>query len=209
MFGIQHHRCKSGLICPAFSHPGISHLSSESLPGRIAGMIGGATICKVMVVIRRQMCMYPGLLKQLRHGIIKWFQRPPAPVQEICSARMQLPPCRNTRHAAYVMVVKYGGMTDEPLEIRHRHLLVLRLKAGHHRPAQGIKHHHNRFHITPPSVRTVCINTSARRCPLTGRSAPFPFYLLSLRPGTASAGRDLTADRTEYRVPASPDCGLA
>ena len=117
--------------------PGIPLLAPDALPGAVAGVVGSAAVLPVVLVVGDQVGVHAALLQQLRHGVVKGLQRPPAAVEEVIAAGVQLPPGGHAGHGAHIAAVKLNGMPGQPLKIGGQHPVTA--IGGKQMPVQRVK----------------------------------------------------------------------
>ena len=136
-------------LIPDTPLPGIPFLSPHILPAAVPIMISTPAILPIMIMITDQMRINPIPLQNLRHRIIIRLHRPPAPMQEIITPRMNLPPRRHTRQTPHITLIKSNTPLRQPLKIRRLSPLTpIRRK---HMPIQRIIHNHYSLHKKNPS----------------------------------------------------------
>jgi hypothetical protein len=124
--------------------PLVSLVAPDDFPGVVPLMISGSAIFPVMLVIADKMGIDPLVLQNLRHGIVKGFNGPPASMEEIIPAGMEFPPGRHAGEASCIAIIKNNRFFRKPAEIRG--FSPIAAISGQQVPVKGIKHQHNRFH---------------------------------------------------------------
>jgi hypothetical protein len=85
-----------------------------------------------------------------RHGIVKGFQGPPAPVEKIVTSRMKFPAGGHTGKAAGIASIKTDRMFGQTGKVGgDSFITTVRVKQM---PVKRIKHDHNYFHIAFASL---------------------------------------------------------
>lgn len=80
-------------------------------------MVGRTAVLPVVLMVADQMGADAGLFQQLGHGVVKGFQRTPAPVQKVGAAGVQLPASRHTGHTADIGILELGRLPRQPEKI--------------------------------------------------------------------------------------------
>ena len=105
------------LIVTQVSLPGVVFLPTVNFPRRVAGMIGGAAVLPIVVVIRNQMGIDPVFFQNFRNAVVPWFNRPPAAVEKADSAGMEIPPRRHTGKTSHIAGIERDGFFPQAFKI--------------------------------------------------------------------------------------------
>ena len=100
--------------------PRIAFLTAHEFEGGITGVIGGAAILEIMIVIGDQMRMHIPRFQRFGKGIVERLKRTPAAMQKRQMPGQHVAPRRHAGHRADIMAVIDPRPRRQPVEIRRR-----------------------------------------------------------------------------------------
>jgi hypothetical protein len=99
------------------SLPCVAFLTANQLVTGVPVVIRRTAVFPVMVVVGNKVGIDSPLVKHFRYRVIKGLQRPPAAVEKVVAAGMQVSPGRHARHAADKRVVEGNGLFGQAGEV--------------------------------------------------------------------------------------------
>ena len=123
------------------SHPGIALVAAAELPGVVLGVIGGAALFEVVLMVGAEVGVDAVLLEHLRHGVVEGLERPPTAMEEVVAAGVEFAPGGHAGQAAGVGILELDRAGGQTLEVGRVHPVAA--VVGQVVPVQGVEHHHD------------------------------------------------------------------
>ena len=123
--------------------PRIAFVAARDLPTGVAGVVGGAALLPVVVVIADEVGVDAVVLEDFGHGVVEGFERAPTAVQEVVAPGVQFAAAGHARHAAHVAVGEGDGAFRQPLEVGR--VDPIAAVGREHAAIEGVEHNHNGF----------------------------------------------------------------